>query len=87
MLRAAVAPVLLARGLTRAAIRRVACAPEASVLASCFLLLLRDIATSAGVFRWSPLPLAGNVNHRDREFRRPERAVHSRQQRRHLQQL
>src|SRR5215469_1812183 len=73
-LRAAVAPVLLARGLACSAILRVACAPEASVactpeasvLASCFLLLLRDIATSAGVFRWSTLPPAGNVNHRDR---------------------
>jgi hypothetical protein len=71
-LRAAAAPVLLARGLTCAAIRRVArapetraaCAPEASVLASCFLLLLRDIATSAGVFRLPTLPLAGIVNHR-----------------------
>jgi deazaflavin-dependent oxidoreductase (nitroreductase family) len=63
-LRAAAAPVHLARGLTCAAIRRAACALEASTLASCFLLLLRDIATSAGVFRWSTLPLAGIVNHR-----------------------
>src|SRR5262249_9141772 len=64
--RAAAAPVLLAMGLARAAIRRAACAPDASVLASCFLVRMGDMGTSAGVFRWSTLPLAGDVNHRYR---------------------
>jgi hypothetical protein len=47
--RAVAVPVFLAMDLARAAMRRAACVPWASVLASGFLLLMRDIATSVGV--------------------------------------